>query len=50
MRYVFQSKRLGFRNWEIDEDLPVMLGLCSDKEVMKYFPTVLSEGVRQIAD
>ncbi|WP_224487960.1 GNAT family N-acetyltransferase [Robertkochia flava] len=40
-RYLFTSERLGFRTWEA-RDLDSMHRLTSDKEVMKYFPKVLT--------
>lgn len=36
-KYIFQSKRLGFRNW-LAEDLPTMAKINADNEVMAYFP------------
>ncbi len=38
-RYIFQSERLGFRNW-IPEDLEPMTTINSDPVVMEYFPSV----------
>ena len=38
-KYLFTSARLGFRNWQ-DEDLPLLLALNQDKEVMRYFPEI----------
>ena len=40
--YLFTSKRLGFRNWTFD-DLEFLTKMNSDKEVMKFFPQLLSE-------
>ena len=37
--YIFQSERLGFRNWE-DRDLPGFIEMNADPGVMEYFPTV----------
>lgn len=37
MKYIFKSKRLGFRPWTTD-DLEPMAKLNADPEVMKYFP------------
>ncbi|MFY0650456.1 MAG: GNAT family N-acetyltransferase [Cyclobacteriaceae bacterium] len=42
MKYLFKSSRLGFRNWE-EKDLLPMTALNQDKEVMKYFPDVQNE-------
>lgn len=39
MPYLFQSPRLGFRNW-IESDITPMSAISADKEVMKYFPAV----------
>ncbi len=36
-KYIFQSERLGFRNW-LESDLALMSEINADKEVMKYFP------------
>ena len=41
-KYIFKSKRLGFRNWR-DNDLKVLLEINSDSEVMEYFPSTLNE-------
>ncbi|MBL6445122.1 GNAT family N-acetyltransferase [Fulvivirga sp. 29W222] len=35
--YLFQSERLGFRNWSIN-DLDEMYAINSNKEVMEFFP------------
>lgn len=35
--YIFQSDRLGFRNWE-ETDLDEMFEINSDKDVMEFFP------------
>jgi RimJ/RimL family protein N-acetyltransferase len=35
--YVFKSERLGFRNW-VDSDLPLMIAISGDADVMKNFP------------
>ncbi len=40
--YVFQSERLGFRNWET-KDLSPMATLNNDDQVMKFFPFKPSE-------
>ena len=37
MSYLFQSPRLGFRNW-IESDIAPMAAISADAEVMKYFP------------
>ncbi|UII32097.1 GNAT family N-acetyltransferase [Fulvivirga ulvae] len=42
MQYLFQSQRLGFRNWKA-EDLKELFSLCSDSEVMEFFPKTLTE-------
>ena len=39
MTYIFQSTRLGFRNWN-EKDIAPMASMNADKEVMKYFPAV----------
>ena len=41
-KYIFTSQRLGFRNWE-ESDFKKMAEINSDKEVMKFFPKILSE-------
>ena len=38
-RYLFTSKRLGFRNWNID-DISAMAAINANPEVMKYFPSI----------
>ncbi len=40
--YIFKSKRLGFRLWQ-EEDIEEFSKLNSDKEVMEYFPDILSK-------
>ncbi len=40
-KYLFESKRLGFRNWSID-DLTEFAEMNSDPEVMEYFPKPLT--------
>lgn len=40
-KYIFQSERLGFRNWE-KNDLTEFAALNADKEVMEHFPKVLT--------
>ncbi len=40
-KYIFKSKRLGFRNWT-DGDLEAFSNLNSDAEVMEHFPEILS--------
>jgi RimJ/RimL family protein N-acetyltransferase len=37
IKYIFFSKRLGFRNWE-EKDIQLYQYLSADPEVMKYFP------------
>lgn len=37
MSYLFQSARLGFRNWTV-EDISVMAAFNADPEVMEFFP------------
>ncbi len=39
--YLFTSVRLGFRNW-IDADIKKMHHINSDKEVMAFFPSILT--------
>ena len=41
-KYIFTSKRLGFRNWK-NSDFTKMAEINSDKEVMKFFPKIPSE-------
>ena len=41
-RYLFNSKRLGFRKWQ-DDDLNNLVALNIDPEVMRYFPSVLNK-------
>ena len=36
MDYLFQSERLGFRNWQ-PADIHPLASLCADPEVMRYF-------------
>ena len=40
--YLFQSERLGFRNW-IDSDTPKMIDISSDPDVMEFFPSIATE-------
>lgn len=40
--YIFQSERLGFREWTT-ADIKPLAEICSDNEVMRYFPSVLTE-------
>ncbi len=40
--YIIKNKRLGLRNWNASDLLP-FTEMCQDKEVMKYFPNLLSE-------
>jgi RimJ/RimL family protein N-acetyltransferase len=40
-KYLFRSQRLGFRLWK-PEDLGPLHAMCSDSEVMRYFPKVYS--------
>ncbi|MFY0608681.1 MAG: GNAT family N-acetyltransferase [Cyclobacteriaceae bacterium] len=46
-RYLFQSDRLGFRNWR-DEDLQAFAPINEDPEVMAHFPNTLN--TRESAD
>lgn len=39
--YLFESTRLGFRNWK-DEDIPLFAALNADPVVMEYFPSTIS--------
>ena len=41
-KYLFKSKRLGFRNW-LDADLEPMAALNADSDVMEYFPSTQSK-------
>jgi len=36
-KYLFTSKRLGFRNW-LDSDIDKMIAISADKNVMRFFP------------
>ena len=40
--YLFQSERLGFRNW-INSDTPKMIGISSDPHVMQFFPAIATK-------
>ncbi|MFK7771593.1 MAG: GNAT family N-acetyltransferase [Saprospiraceae bacterium] len=40
--YLFKTERLGIRNWR-DSDLSEFSKMGQDEEVMKYFPSLLSE-------
>ena len=40
--YLFQSERLGFRNW-IDSDTPKMIDISSDPDVMEFFPAIATK-------
>lgn len=40
--YLFQSERLGFRNWTFD-DIQVMSLINADANVMRYFPSTQDE-------
>ncbi len=42
MDYLFESDRLGFRNWR-DEDIIPFSKMNTNQEVMRFFPTTLSE-------
>lgn len=37
IKYLFTSKRLGFRNWQKSDKLP-FAKMCADKAVMEFFP------------
>jgi RimJ/RimL family protein N-acetyltransferase len=41
-RYIFQSERLGFRNW-FTTDIEIMAEINSDEEVMEFFPSIKSK-------
>jgi len=41
-KYLFQSERLGFRNWT-EGDIEEFSKMNSDKKVMEYFPNTLSK-------
>ncbi len=41
MEYIFESERLGFRNWK-DEDFVYLYNICSNSEVMRFFPNILN--------
>lgn len=41
-RYLFQSQRLGFRNW-LPEDLDPMTAINNNPAVMEFFPSVASK-------
>ncbi|MEZ4920956.1 MAG: GNAT family N-acetyltransferase [Saprospiraceae bacterium] len=40
-KYLFESERLGFRNW-VEADLPEFAALNADPDVMEHFPYTLS--------
>ncbi len=40
-KYIFQSERLGFRNWSY-QDLDEFAAMNADEEVMKHFPNSLN--------
>ena len=40
--YLFKTERLGIRNWK-KSDLPEFAKMGQDEEVMKYFPSLISE-------
>lgn len=40
--YLFETKRMGIRNWE-ESDISTFVKMGKDKEVMKYFPWVMTE-------
>ena len=46
MSFIFQSERLGFRNW-LSEDFSAMHAVSSDPEVMKFFPSTKTESETQ---
>src|SRR5215217_2088036 len=37
--YIFRSERLGFRNWQESDIIP-MAAINADPEVMRYFPAI----------
>ncbi|TBW27166.1 GNAT family N-acetyltransferase [Gramella sp. KN1008] len=39
--YIFQSARLGFRNWQ-EADIDKLYKINSDKRVMEFFPSVVN--------
>ena len=41
-KYLFTSKRLGFRNW-IDSDAPKMIDISSDPDVMEFSPAIVTK-------
>lgn len=50
MKYLFQSVRLGFREWK-DADLIPFAEMNADREVMRFFPSVRSfEESREFLD
>lgn len=40
--YIFNSERLGFRNWQ-DSDLKALAKMNADPRVMEYFPSTVDE-------
>ena len=40
--YLFQSERLGFRNW-IDSNTPKMIDISSDPDVMEFFQAIATK-------
>ncbi|MEQ8238523.1 MAG: GNAT family N-acetyltransferase [Cyclobacteriaceae bacterium] len=50
--YLFESERLGFRNWQ-DQDLAPFAQMNADTKVMEYFPSTLNldqsnEGIQKL--
>lgn len=41
MKYLFETERLGFRNWEI-KDIAKFAKINADEKVMQYFPKCLT--------
>ncbi len=41
-KYLFQSQRLGFRNW-ITADIVPFTQMCQNEKVMEFFPSTLTE-------
>lgn len=44
--YIFRSERLGFRNWQESDIIP-MAAINADPEVMRYFPAIQSTAQTQ---
>ncbi len=41
-KYLFESERLGFRNW-LESDVELMCEINADRKVMEFFPGIVSK-------